>query len=184
MYGSHFIISVHRTYLSEGLIITSSEDIAHNSTKDNTVLTFRSSLRPEVQQCTYTFLQRHTSLPSSTTNAFMPARCTKVLVSCRGSAFRNSPAAQIINDELESSHSNPSYTTCRSHPTKHTILLKSLQIPQMHFGFVNVISLYGNYLHVSATHVAIFRVESARIQNIFIVRRYHTIVKIIQFWLQ
>jgi len=49
----------------------------------------------------------------------------------------------------------------------------------MYFGFVNVISLYGDYRNVSATHVAIFRVISARIQNIFIVRRYHAIVKII-----
>jgi len=54
----------------------------------------------------------------------------------------------------------------------------------MHFGFVNVISLYGDYRHVSATHVAIFRVLRARIQNIFIMRRYHAMVKIIQVWLK
>jgi hypothetical protein len=54
----------------------------------------------------------------------------------------------------------------------------------MHFGFVNVTSLHGDYRYVSATHVAIFRVISARVQNIFIVSRYHAIVKIIQLWLK
>jgi hypothetical protein len=74
MYDSHFIISVHRTYLLEGFIITSSEEMVHNSTKDNTILTFCSTLRPELQQCTYTFLQRHRPLPSSTANTFHVCR--------------------------------------------------------------------------------------------------------------
>jgi hypothetical protein len=34
----------------------------------------------------------------------------------------------------------------------------------MHFGFMDVILLYSNHVHVSATHVAIFRVVSARMQ--------------------
>jgi hypothetical protein len=34
----------------------------------------------------------------------------------------------------------------------------------MHFGFMNVIVLCGEYRHVSATHVAIFRVVSTIIQ--------------------
>jgi len=34
----------------------------------------------------------------------------------------------------------------------------------MHFGYMNVILLYSNYQHVSATHVDIFRMVSARIQ--------------------
>jgi hypothetical protein len=34
----------------------------------------------------------------------------------------------------------------------------------MHFGFVNVILLYSDHRHVSATRVAIFRVVSERIQ--------------------
>jgi len=37
----------------------------------------------------------------------------------------------------------------------------------MHFAFMNVILLYSNHRHVSATHVAIFRVVSARIQTYF-----------------
>jgi hypothetical protein len=102
-------------------------------------------------------------------------RCWRLVAGVRSG---NSAGAQIIHDELESSHSNPTYTTCRSHTTKHTVLLKPLKIPQMHFGFVNVI-LFSSYRLVSATHVAIFRVVSAGIQNIFIVCRYHTVVKII-----
>jgi len=34
----------------------------------------------------------------------------------------------------------------------------------MHFGFINVILLRNDHLHVSATHVAIFRLVRARIQ--------------------
>jgi hypothetical protein len=34
----------------------------------------------------------------------------------------------------------------------------------MHFGFMNVILLYGDHRHVSFTRVAIFRTVSARIQ--------------------
>ena len=34
----------------------------------------------------------------------------------------------------------------------------------MHFGFMNIILLHINHRHVSATHMAIFRVVSARIQ--------------------
>jgi len=34
----------------------------------------------------------------------------------------------------------------------------------MHFGFMNVILLYGDHGHVSAIHMANFRVVSARIQ--------------------
>jgi len=36
----------------------------------------------------------------------------------------------------------------------------------MHFGFMNVILLYSDRRHVSATHVAVFRVASARIHSI------------------
>ena len=35
----------------------------------------------------------------------------------------------------------------------------------MHFGYMNVILLYSNHRHVSATDVDIFRVVSARIQT-------------------
>jgi len=34
----------------------------------------------------------------------------------------------------------------------------------MHFGFMNVILLYYGHRHVTATHVAIFRVLKTRIQ--------------------
>ena len=34
----------------------------------------------------------------------------------------------------------------------------------MHFGSMNVILLYSKYRHVSAAHIAIFKVVSARIQ--------------------
>jgi len=34
----------------------------------------------------------------------------------------------------------------------------------MQFGYMNVILLYSNHQHVSATHVDIFRVVGARIQ--------------------
>jgi len=34
----------------------------------------------------------------------------------------------------------------------------------MHFGFMHAVLLYSNNRHVSATHVSIFRVVSARIQ--------------------
>jgi hypothetical protein len=34
----------------------------------------------------------------------------------------------------------------------------------MHFGYMNVILLYGDNQHVSATHVAIFMVERTGIQ--------------------
>ena len=34
----------------------------------------------------------------------------------------------------------------------------------MHFGLMNMILIQGDNRHVSATHVSIFRVESARIQ--------------------
>jgi len=34
----------------------------------------------------------------------------------------------------------------------------------MHFGFMNVISLHSGHLHVSATHVAIFRVVKGTIE--------------------
>jgi len=34
----------------------------------------------------------------------------------------------------------------------------------MHFGFMNIILLHSNHRHVSATHVGIFGVVSARIQ--------------------
>jgi hypothetical protein len=40
----------------------------------------------------------------------------------------------------------------------------SLTRPVIHLGFMNVILLYGDHRHVSATRVAIFRVVSARIQ--------------------
>jgi len=34
----------------------------------------------------------------------------------------------------------------------------------MHFGFMNVILLYSDHRHVSATHMAIFRLVGAKIQ--------------------
>jgi hypothetical protein len=43
----------------------------------------------------------------------------------------------------------------------YKILLKE---QQMHFGYMNVFLLYSAHRHVSATHVAIFRVASGRIQ--------------------
>jgi len=48
----------------------------------------------------------------------------------------------------------------------------------MQFGFMNVILLHSDHRHVSATHVVIFRVVSARIQNIFIVCRDHSTAKV------
>jgi hypothetical protein len=53
---------------------------------------------------------------------------------------------------------------------------------QMHFGFMKLILLYSDYRHVSATHVEIFRVVSARIQiYIFIVCQDHFTVTITEF---
>jgi len=43
----------------------------------------------------------------------------------------------------------------------------------MQFDFMNVILLRSDHRRVSATHVFIFRVVSARIENIFRVRQYH-----------
>jgi len=47
----------------------------------------------------------------------------------------------------------------------------------MHFVVWNVILLYSSHRHVSATHVAVFRVVSAR-KHIFLECQYHSTVKI------
>jgi len=52
----------------------------------------------------------------------------------------------------------------------------------MRFGFMNVILLHSDHRYVSVTLVVIFRVVSARIQNIFTVCRNHHTDKITSFW--
>ena len=54
----------------------------------------------------------------------------------------------------------------------------------MLFGFMDVILFYSDHQYVWDTHMAIFRVAIARIQNIFIECQDHFTVKSILFWLK
>jgi hypothetical protein len=57
----------------------------------------------------------------------------------------------------------------------------------MHFGYMNVILLYSNHQHVSATRVDFFRVISARIQiyiYIYTVGQDNSTVNNHIFWLK
>jgi hypothetical protein len=62
---------------------------------------------------------------------------------------------------------------------------KIYQTPTNVLGFMDVISLHNGHQHVSASHVAFFRVLRARIQNITIIYVYHyTVLKIMYFLLK